>query len=165
MNRELRAALAGAEGLLFLCSGNMIRSAFAELYAQHLGAPLRLRSAGTIYPNSAIHPRAGAALEARGVPAAWPARFRPTLLRDLEPRSGEVLLGMTQRHLTEAREQGFEGRSFLILAALSSGQEVPDPYFDGGYDEAFDVLERATAAIVAELQRGGAGASKSEGPS
>jgi protein-tyrosine phosphatase len=159
MKRELQAALEGASGLLFVCSGNMIRSAFAELYARHLGAPLRLRSAGTIYPNSAIHPRAGAALEARGVPASWSASFRPTLLRDLEPRSGDVLLGMTQRHLADARGQGFEGPSFLILAALSSEAEVPDPYFEGGYDEVFDALERATAALLAEVQRGSGGAS------
>jgi protein-tyrosine-phosphatase len=128
----------------------MIRSAFAELYARHLGTSLRLRSAGTCYPNSAIHPRAGHALEVLGVPPAWTSQFRPTLLAELEPREGEVLLGMTREHLAEARAQGFVGPAFLILGALSSEQEVPDPYFEGGYEEAFDVLARATSAVLAE---------------
>ena len=37
LSDRLDRALAGATGLRFLCSGNMVRSAFAELYARHLG--------------------------------------------------------------------------------------------------------------------------------
>ena len=40
-------ALREAETFVFLCSGNMVRSAFAELYAQHTGFPLPVRSAAT----------------------------------------------------------------------------------------------------------------------
>ena len=82
-DERLERALRGATGVLFLCSGNMIRSAFAELYARHLGCALPVRSAATTYRNDAIYPQARAALLARGVPAETIAVFRPTVLLDI----------------------------------------------------------------------------------
>ena len=54
--------------ILFVCTGNMVRSAFAELYARYLGCPLQVSSAATIYRNTEIFPITGFALLARGVP-------------------------------------------------------------------------------------------------
>ena len=42
--------------MLFVCSGNMVRSAFAELYARHLGIPITVHSAATTFRNDSIFP-------------------------------------------------------------------------------------------------------------
>ena len=53
---DLAEALSGASHLRFLCSGNVVRSAFAELYARHVGCPLPVDSAATTFQNAELFP-------------------------------------------------------------------------------------------------------------
>ncbi len=113
MNPEALAAALDADGLVFLCSGNMVRSAFADLYAKHIGCSLPVRSGATIYRNDAIFPDAEEALLARGVDLAVIRAFRPTHIDDLVPglEARQVFLGMRMHHLDalarEEREQAY----------------------------------------------------------
>lgn len=149
-NVKLEGALKKAEGCLFLCSGNMIRSAFAELYALHLGWSLPVRSAGTCFQNSSIHPEARDALLARGVAEALIARFQPRLVSELNPNphSGELVFGMTTDHLRMAGAMGAPGAPFLLTEALSERREIADPYFEGGFEGVFADIAQCVEALV-----------------
>ena len=147
---DFKRALEQSESCLFLCSGNIIRSAFAELYARHLGWEHALRSAGTLYPNSQIYPEAHAALRARGVSETLICAFRPQRIADLcpSPDRTEIVIGMTAEHLQQATEQGVPGPCFLLMEALGETREIADPYFEGGFEGVFTDIARAVEAIV-----------------
>ncbi len=148
---ELERALAEAEGVLFLCSGNILRSAFAELYARHLGLPLPVRSAATTYVNTRIHPEAVRALRARGVPPERIAAFRPTPLawiRD-ELRPEMVAFGMTREHLAALAPLGERApRGFLLTELLGRDTELADPLLSGEYDETFARIAECVETLV-----------------
>ncbi|MCB9914037.1 MAG: hypothetical protein H6828_02675 [Planctomycetes bacterium] len=148
-----RLRLDAGQGLLFVCSGNMVRSAFAELYARHLGLAAPVRSAATTYANPSLHPRTRAALLARGVAPEQFAGFRPTRLAALDPPpgAGELVLGMTREHLADARAQGAPGPGLLLTEAAGLAGEIGDPYFDGGWDEVFATLARCVEALQRAL--------------
>ena len=152
---QSREDLERADGCLFLCSGNIIRSAFAELYATHLGWNLSVRSAGTTYSNTQIHPKARAALLQRGVSAGSIDRFRPQLLSDLTPevREGEWIFAMKREHLALAKEQGARGPVFLLTSAIGQQNEIADPYFEGGWEEVFDSIAHCVEALVQTTAR------------
>lgn len=136
---ELVQALAEAGGILFLCSGNMVRSTFAELYARHLGLALPLASAATRFRNHGMYPETRAALRARGVGERELAAFRSRHLDELaEPFARRTLvLGMRAEHLGAAVAAGAErGRSFLLGEFLAPGEELPDPVLEGADFEA-----------------------------
>lgn len=152
---QLTGALQDARAVLFLCSGNMIRSAFAELYARHVGCPLPVASAATLYDNDALYVETARALRRRGVDEAWIAGFRPTHLRSLEPTLDDatVVFGMTRDHLAALARPALRERAFLLPALLGDGGEIPDPLFEGGYARTFATIEAAVDALVARLAR------------
>jgi protein-tyrosine-phosphatase len=154
---ELQRALDDADGLLFLCSGNMIRSAFAELYARHLGIALPVRSAGTTYSNTRIHVEAACALTARGVVGAEIREFRPQLIEALDPapRQRELVIGMTRAHSHDSRHSGAPGPHFLMRDAVGEPGEIADPYFEGGYEQVFRDLARCVEALTQAVRGDG----------
>lgn len=149
---ELAAELRGARGILFVCSGNMLRSAFAELYARHLDIALPVRSIATTYRNDGIHPEAREALLRRGVDPASIAAFRPTHLDEIELEEGELSFGMTRAHQSALLARG-DSHAHLLRALEGKVGEVDDPYFTGRFDEAFAVIARCVEALVHCVQR------------
>jgi protein-tyrosine-phosphatase len=149
---RLRSALRNASCVVFLCSGNMVRSAFAELVARAHGVPLPVRSAGTVFRNDRLLPETAAAARARGVPEAWVRAFRPTHLDDvlatLDARS--VVFGMTRTHLEAlAARPELAQRAFLLSAVAGDAQEIADPVLENAdWDRTFE----SVAAHVATLR-------------
>lgn len=151
---SLGQALERATGLVFVCSGNMIRSAFAELYARHLGCDLPLRSAATTYENDRLHPATRAALLARGVAREDIDRFRPTHIARLRESvsPGAVGFGMTRGHLAVMRGvPELEHSSFLLLSIQGRDEELEDPLHDGRFDESFATIASCVEDLVARL--------------
>jgi len=150
-SRALAQALAEADGILFLCSGNMVRSTFAELYARHLGLALPLASAATRFRNRGMYPETHAALLRRGVAARELARFRSRHLDDLDaPFARRALVfGMRSEHLQAACTRGAT-RTFLLGALLEPPAEIPDPVLEGAdFEATFADLARAVERLVA----------------
>jgi protein-tyrosine-phosphatase len=157
MSQELERALAGAPGVLFLCTGNMVRSAFAELYARHLGCPLPVASAATHFRNDHILAETARALEARGVPAAWTRAFRPRHLSDLvdglDPDT--LVLGMARMHLEPlARRPARMRCAFLLASLVGETVEIEDPVLDSAdFELTFARLARCVETLVERLAR------------
>jgi len=157
MDERFERALQEARQVLFLCSGNMIRSAFAELWARHLEIDWPVASAATTYRNERIHPIAARALEARGVAAEAIAAFRPRHVDDLEPTAPTTLvLGMTREHL--AAWDGRGPRAWL-LSAFDDGSgatvEIEDPMFTGRAAVLDDVATYVEACVARSHRRSG----------
>lgn len=137
-------------GLLFLCSGNVLRSAFCELYAKHRGLPFRIHSAGTQYRNRALFPESRAALQALGVAAPLLNQFRPRHIEDFEEpvEPNSLVFGMTHAHLARFTATfGDSHETRLMLSVLGREEEVADPYLTGDYTETFEVLTECINAL------------------
>ena len=158
MALTLDQALRGAGRIRFLCSGNVVRSAFAELYARHLGCPLEVDSAATTFQNASIFEETRQALRSRGVDAAWIEAFRPRHLSLLpEPPPDLLLLGMTQAHLSHWRRlhPGHEG-SFLLSELEQGKHSIADPVTEGvDFERTFSEIARLVEVLLGRLGRQG----------
>lgn len=147
--------LQGLEGVLFVCTGNVVRSAFAHLLAVHLGCPLVVRSAATTYRNPSLFTETVRALRARGVSAAAIHAFRPSHLDDLDPDRTTLVLGMTLEHLRAAVARGWPAERVLLLDAVldpNRPRPIRDPVLEGAdFEATFDHVARAVRALVARL--------------
>jgi len=167
MSAALERALDEARCILFVCTGNMVRSAFAELYASQRGCPLPVRSAATLYRNDHLFPETARALEIRGVPVERTRAFRPTHLDDLAGtlEAPAVAFGMTARHLEAlAVRTELPCRAFRLAELLGAARDIRDPVLEGAdFDQTFREIERCVDALIERLlvrgrRRGGAGA-------
>lgn len=132
MKTPLDETLRDARRVLFLCTGNMVRSTFADLYARHLRCPLPVRSAATDCRNDRLPSATARALEARGVPATWSRDFRPAHLSDLLDELDELdervpVFVMTKKHLESlgTRPQ-LLSRSFLLANLVGLPVDIRD---------------------------------------
>lgn len=155
---RLEHCLASVSQVVFLCSGNMVRSAFAELYALHGGFPLPVRSLATVYRNAGLYPETARALADRGVPLERCSAFRPThvddALDELEPRA--VLFGMRPHHLEPlAARPELAQRAFLLGEVLGQGgpeAEIGDPVLEGAdFDRTFERVARCVDRLRERL--------------
>ena len=157
-SRRLRA-LQEARGIVFVCSGNMVRSAFAHLYAEHLRLPRRIRSVATTYRNDRLFPETASALLARGIHAARVRDFRPHHLDDVpeEELEGFLALGMTHAQLASCRRRPELREASHLLGTLVGAGEIADPVLEGADFEATFALVAACVERLAErLESGGA---------
>ncbi len=141
----LEQTLVGVNELVFVCSGNMVRSAFAELYARHRGIAIPVSSLATTYRNDGLFPETRAALLARGVSEVAIDAFQPTHVDDCK-RSfgpGELALVMTQQHRLVLSKRF--PRAELLNCVLGSEDGILDPVLEGA---SFEATFRRIAACV-----------------
>ncbi len=148
---EFDDALTHASGVRFLCSGNVVRSAFAELYARHLGCPRPVDSAATTYQTPGLFPETVTALEQRGVPRDAIQCFIPRQLRFIpgDPDPQLLVLGMTGEHLERWAEE-FPGHPAFRLERLIGGDsDIADPVVeDADWDATFERVAACVEALV-----------------
>lgn len=157
MPLALDIALAGARAILFLCSGNVVRSPFAELYARHRRVPVPLLSAATEFRNDFLFPETHRALLLRDVEPAWMWRFRPRHLDDvapgLDPRT--VVFGMGARHVQSvAAWPALAERAFLLSELVLERFAIADPVQEGAdYEATFATIARCIDALSSMFDR------------
>jgi len=148
-------SLEGAHRVVFVCSGNMVRSAFAELYARHIGFPREVASIATTFRNDGLYPNTLHALRERGLAEDVLRSFRPTHVDDAGHLFGPatVLLAMTRSHLHALRETPAKGcPAFLLMEVLGRGEEIADPVLEGAdFGETFRTLEHCVEVLAREL--------------
>ncbi|MCP3918221.1 MAG: hypothetical protein GY711_21945 [bacterium] len=151
MSPRLRAALETARAVRFLCSGNAVRSPFAELYARHLGCPVPVDSAATRFHNTSMFAQTRQALVEIGVARGELDAFVPRHLFEASAPAAEpcVVFGMTPDHLQAwAATTSLPTDTFLLNELIGHASGISDPVLD---DTPFDEAFRAVAACVESL--------------
>ncbi len=148
--------------ILLVCLGNICRSPMAvgalRAHAARAGLSLHVEGAGTGGHHAGEPPdrRAVAAAARRGFDISA-LRARRAEAEDF--RRFDLVYAMDRANLAAlARLRGPEGAPlglFLDEAGGAAGREVPDPYYDGRFEEALDLIEAAAAGLIARLARAG----------
>jgi protein-tyrosine phosphatase len=164
---------AGVVRVCFVCLGNICRSPTAEAVMRHLvkeaglEATIFIDSAGTgdWHVGGARDKRSRAVGEARGIPLSGVARqFVPADFDDFDH-----VLAMDRANRDElqrmARDAGDRAKVALLRSfdpSAPADAEVPDPYYGGprGFEEVFDICERACRGLLATLTRESEGKAK-----
>ena len=156
----------GAVRICFVCLGNICRSPTAEAVMRHLvkaaglTRTIAIDSAGTgdWHVGHARDRRSRAVGEARGVPLSGEAR--QFTAADFDDFSHVVAMDRANRDelLRMARDAGDRAKVALLRSFDPSAPpdaEVPDPYYGGarGFDEVFDICERACRGLLDQLVR------------
>ncbi|MYM62043.1 ATP-grasp domain-containing protein [Pseudomaricurvus sp. HS19] len=151
---SLEGALSGAENLLFLCYGNINRSAVAGLLAKQLMPNLaeHVRSAG-FHPASG-RPMDGVMQQVAHSNGLATDNFASSALSATEVAAADVIFVMELEHLVTLSEQfpWVSSKAFLLggLAAGSGPLEIADPY--GKSRDDYEGCYRQVAANIAALQ-------------
>lgn len=157
MDEALERALRDATAVRFLCTGNVVRSAFAELYARHLGCAVPVDSCATVFQNAALFQETRDALVGRGVDPALLAEFRPRhlVLAPGEPGPGLVVFGMTREHVwTWRTKHPGHGHVFRLSELGGERRDIADPVLEGAsYGRTFEAVAGLVEVLVEMLGR------------
>jgi protein-tyrosine phosphatase len=146
---------ARVERLVFVCLGNINRSAFAHAVGDRCG--LRCASIGLSTTTGApaneaarvIAPEFGISLE----------DHRATDLADFEPAPGDLFLAMELRHANRLVERGIAAESVALLGhwAQPRRYHIHDPHTlsPAYFRTCFGVIAPAVERLAAELRDGG----------
>ena len=160
------APMTGAPGasVLFVCMGNICRSPTAEaVFREHaaragLGGSLLIESAGTGGWHVGEPPDRRAIVHARrrGYDLAG-LRARQVRRDDFTRFAWILAMDMHNlRDLVALRPPAYAGHLGLLLDFVPDvgSREVPDPYFGGpeGFEQVLDLMERASAALLARIR-------------
>ena len=153
-----------------VCMGNICRSPMAEAVLRHqleqegLGDRVLVDSAGThsYHLGNEPHPETQAELARRGV-AVGDQRSRLVTSADLD--EFDFVVAMDRANLAELREVAQQAGGLDAVPAevslllehadeLPGGatDEVPDPYYVGGYDRVYELVDAGCAGLL-ELVR------------
>ncbi|HEY4394791.1 MAG TPA: low molecular weight protein-tyrosine-phosphatase [Polyangia bacterium] len=152
--------------ICFVCLGNICRSPTAEAVMRHLvkqaglESKIAIDSAGTgdWHVGGARDKRSRAVGEARGIPLSGVAR--QFVSADFDDYDHVLAMDRANRDelVRMARHAGDRAKVALLRSfdpAAPPDAEVPDPYYGGarGFEEVFDICERACRGLLAQLTR------------
>jgi len=148
--------------VLFVCLGNICRSPTAEgvfrdlVKREGLGGSSRIDSAGTAAYHIGSPPDSRAQIEAkrRGIDISG-LRGRQAHPGDFE--QFDYVLAMdseNHRNLMAICPLDSETKLHMCLdfAPNVDRRDVPDPYYDGGFDSVYDMLEDAAQGLLADIR-------------
>jgi protein-tyrosine-phosphatase len=138
VSRRQAVLAAGVSELLFVCHGNIMRSAFAAEVARRRlvpGATMRVHGAGThASPGRSAEPAAIAAAASLGIPLD---AHRSSALRDIRPHAGILVLCMDRANEAEAMVwAGSHANAVFLIGdigdtSVAVDRAVADPYGRG----------------------------------
>lgn len=144
--------------ILFVCLGNICRSPTAQGVFEKLAAghDITVDSAGTGGWHTGEPPDRRAQREAakRGYDISG---LRARQVRPADFEAFDLLLAMDRSNLAaleriRPEKNDTPVRLFLDYAD-SLRDEVPDPYYDGGFDLVLDLIEDASRGLLRQLER------------
>ncbi len=153
--------------IMFVCHGNICRSPMAEMLFKKMIADVRLQgqieafssavSSEEIYRGvgNPIYPPARAELKRRGVPVL---EHRAVQLKREDYEKYDLFLCMDESNL-RGMHRIFggdpEGKCKKLLDLTPQGGEVADPWYTGGFGEAFEDIEKGCRALLEVLRADG----------
>lgn len=150
--------------ILMVCLGNICRSPLAEGILQEkarvLGLDWSVDSAGTSGWHAGEAPDSRSVQVARQYGISISGQRSRTVHRD-DFYAFDHILAMDRSNLRELQrmlpDPALGGKLSLYLAHWTNApvQEVPDPYYDGGFERVYRLLEGAAEAFVQRYGRGG----------
>lgn len=151
--------------ILFLCMGNICRSAAAHCVFQHLvdqaglAEHFAIESAGTIGFHTGAPPdsRMQQAMRARNIPII--GESQQLQRSDLEYY--DLILAMDRSNLADARaldstaKMHYKIELFCNYCTSHNDIEVPDPYYGGeqGFEHVLDLIEDGCATLLERLSK------------
>ncbi|HJL15307.1 MAG TPA: low molecular weight protein-tyrosine-phosphatase [Sandaracinaceae bacterium LLY-WYZ-13_1] len=149
--------------ICFVCLGNICRSPTAEavfvdlLASEGLDHRFEIDSAGTgsWHVGERAHPDTRAAAQARGIEIASVARqFQPS---DFARFDYVVAMDRSNHANLErmAPDEDALAKLHMFRAfdpSSPAGAEVPDPYYEGGFDRVYEICEAAARGLLAHLR-------------
>ncbi len=150
--------------VLFVCLGNICRSpmaegVFADLVQQAgLAEKIEVDSAGTSgwHEGERAHSGTLDVLKRNGI--VYNGRSRQFLQRDIEDFDYIVTMDRSNFRDVMRALNGVHPKVTMFLhyaneAGLTSVQEVPDPYYTGGFDEVFALVKQGSSALLEHIRR------------
>ena len=150
--------------VMFVCHGNICRSPMAEMILKKMIAERQLQgkigayssavSSEEIYrgQGNPIYPPARAELKKRGVPVE---EHYAVQLKKEDYGRYDLFLCMDESNL-RAMHRIFgadpQDKCKKLLDLTERGGDVADPWYTGGFDRAFDDIERGCIALLEQLR-------------
>jgi protein-tyrosine phosphatase len=145
----------------FICSGNIIRSPYAEilfekLLEQHyvLSQKIKVESGGVKYKNSMISGESASMLIKGGVSKNRIDQFSPRFFGDYPNmfENNDLILVMEKSHL-QYIPQKYKKKAYLFLDFVygQSIGNVPDPYFNPPYERAYNMIKEALETLLEQI--------------
>lgn len=156
--------MARKQSVLFVCSGNICRSPYAEAYLVHrlnqegLSNHVNVESAGThgYHTGEAPDRRGRAAALRRGINMDH-LRARPVRPHDMEEFS--LLIAMADEHYSALMRaaRGDEKQKIYYFSDFTPDlgvKSIPDPYYGGDSDFEYmmDLIEKGTEGIINHIK-------------
>jgi protein-tyrosine phosphatase len=146
LDSQNRIPLRNAKRFVFVCHGNICRSAYADVVARNAG--LEVASFGlSTSTGKMAHPPVVEEAARRGIDLS---QHRTTAKEDFAPREGDYLLAMETRHLRKmARDPVFQNTPMGLLGTYA---RPPFPHLHDPYKLAPEYLGTCLDRIEAAVQ-------------
>ncbi|MFX0064356.1 MAG: hypothetical protein ACFFC7_19455 [Candidatus Hermodarchaeota archaeon] len=128
--------------ILFICSGNIMRSPIAEMlfeklltenYAEKWREKISVASGGVRFKNSEIFPLTRELLLSEGITETRIAQFKPRHIEDHPELFAEadLILAMTKGQIKRLLnyEPSYASKTMLLTEFVSNERPIPDPWF------------------------------------
>lgn len=148
--------------ILFLCSGNIVRSPAAEMLlelelSKRFGTTrIKATSGATTYFNQRIMDFTKDFLLKEGISAERIYKFNPRNIKEYPEllEQADIIIGMSKTHIRLLPQQ-YRDKAF-ILSELATGEKfnIPDPWGDSAkaYAEVFAVVKNYITKLVDHLE-------------
>ncbi len=145
-------------GINFVCSGNIIRSPYAEILFEYLikkeinenFQKIMVESGGVRYRNSMISEESTVMLLKEGVSQERINQFTPRYYPDYPNMfdSVDLILVMERSHL-QSIPSVHKNKAFLLLDFVyGQSEDVPDPFFDPPYERSYNMIKKALKDFI-----------------
>lgn len=145
----------------FVCSGNIIRSPYAEMLFEKLlleknttfSVRVNVESSGVTYKNYQISRETTQMLLKEGVSRKRIDDFSPRYIGDYPNLfdTNDLILVMEKNHLSAIPKEA-KAKAYLLLDFTSGRKDdVPDPFFTPPFERAYNMIKASLEIIIQEF--------------